>query len=64
MESMMRKGGKKKRHKKRKGALPSSKASLTPEKAGTILRHGSVRGHKLTKKQRGMFGSIRGKAGK
>lgn len=56
--------GKKKKKKRRQGSLPSSKASLTPHKAGEILRHGEVRGHPLTKKQRGLFGAIRGKAGK
>ena len=29
---------------------------LTVKKAKKILRHGSVRGHKLTKKQKGFFG--------
>ncbi len=31
-------------------------AKLTRAKAKKILRHGSVRGHKLTKKQKGLFG--------
>ena len=61
LEKMMGGGGKKRRRKKRKGALPSEKANLTPEKAGVILSHGEVRGHKLTKKQRGLMGAIRGK---
>ena len=34
---------------------PVSKA-----KAGEILRHGEVRGHTLTAKQKGLFGAIRG----
>lgn len=46
--------GKNRGKKKRRGA-PVSAA-----KAGEILRHGSVRGHKLTKKQKGFFGLIRG----
>lgn len=35
---------------------------LSKAKAGKILRHGSVRGHKLTKKQKGFFGARRGGA--
>lgn len=35
---------------------------LTKEKAKTILRDGSVRGHKLTKKQKGFFGARAGGA--
>lgn len=31
---------------------------LTPAKAGIMLREGSVRGHKLTEKQRGFFGAV------
>ena len=31
---------------------------LTKAKAKTMLREGSVRGHKLTKKQKGLFGLI------
>jgi len=31
--------------------------SLTKHKARKILRHGRVRGHKLTKKQKGFFGA-------
>ncbi len=34
--------------------------ALGPKKAKKILRHGSVRGHKLTKKQKGLFGVIAG----
>lgn len=30
---------------------------LTKAKAKKILKHGEVRGHKLTKKQRGFFGA-------
>ena len=38
---------------------------LTKKKARKILRHGSVRGHRLTKKQRGFFGArASGKAGR
>jgi len=33
---------------------------LTKKKAKKILRHGSVRGRKLTKKQKGLFGAIAG----
>ncbi len=33
------------------------KKKLTKRKARKILKHGSVRGHKLTKKQRGFFGA-------
>ena len=33
---------------------------LTKKKAGEILRHGTVRGKKLTKKQKGFFGARRG----
>ncbi len=33
------------------------KKKLTKAKARKILRHGSVRGKKLTKKQRGFFGA-------
>ena len=35
-------------------------APVSPAKAGEILRHGTVRGHKLTKKQKRLFGFIRG----
>lgn len=35
-------------------------AKLTRKKAKKILRHGSVRGKKLTKKQRGFFGARAG----
>lgn len=35
---------------------------LTVKKAKKILRHGSVRGHKLTKKQKGFFGARAGGA--
>ena len=34
---------------------------ISARKAREILRHGSVRGHKLTKKQRGMFGAAAGR---
>ena len=33
---------------------------LTVKKAKKILRHGSVHGHKLTKKQKGFFGARAG----
>lgn len=33
---------------------------LTPTKAGKILKHGSVHGKPLTKKQRGFMGAVRG----
>ena len=33
---------------------------LTKKKAKKILRHGSVRGKKLTKKQKGFFGAKAG----
>ncbi|MGH8744530.1 MAG: hypothetical protein ACREUY_09665 [Burkholderiales bacterium] len=33
---------------------------LTSGKAREILHHGTVRGHKLTKKQRGLFGAVAG----
>lgn len=35
---------------------------LTKAKARKILRDGSVKGHKLTKKQRGLFGAVAGGA--
>lgn len=42
--------------------LPSDK--VTPQKARAILKDGEVRGHKLTEKQRGLFGAAasRGKS--
>ena len=33
---------------------------ITVAKAKKILRHGEVRGHKLTKKQKGLFGARAG----
>ena len=36
-------------------------AKLSRKKAKEIMSHGSVRGHKLTKKQRGLFGAVAGK---
>jgi len=33
---------------------------LTKAKAKKILKHGSIRGHKLTKKQKGFFGARAG----
>lgn len=44
--------------------LPSTHAKITPHKAGVILKDGSVRGHKLTPKQKGFFGAIKGKESK
>jgi len=44
--------------------LPSTHAKVTPHKAKEILRHGSVRGHELTPKQRGFFGAVAGKGKK
>lgn len=41
--------------------LPSKHMDMSPEKARTILHDGSIRGHPLTSKQRGLFGSIAGK---
>jgi len=35
-------------------------AKLSAEKAKTILRDGTVRGHKLTAKQKAFFGAIAG----
>lgn len=35
---------------------------LTSSKAKEILRHGEVRGHKLSKKQKGFFGARAGGA--
>lgn len=37
-------------------------AKLTKAKAKKIIKHGSVRGKKLTKKQRGFFGARAGGA--
>ena len=37
-----------------------AKKKLTKRKARKILRHGSVRGKKLTKKQQGFFGLVAG----
>lgn len=61
MGKLMR-GGKKKRRRRKK--LPSRTAKLTSTKAREILRHGSVRGHKLTKRQRGFMGAVAGRGGK
>ena len=36
--------------------------TVTKKKAKKILEHGSVRGHKLTKKQKGFFGARAGGA--
>ena len=40
----------------------SKHKKLTSEKAKKILHHGEVRGHKLTKKQKGFFGARAGGA--
>lgn len=50
----------KKRSKKKK-RKKSASMDMSSEKAKKILRDGSVRGHKLSKKQRGLFGAIAGK---
>lgn len=39
-----------------------AKKKLTKTKAKKILRHGTVRGKKLTKKQKGFFGARAGGA--
>ena len=39
----------------------SDNLDMTPEKACLILKDGSVKGHRLTKRQRGMFGALCGK---
>ena len=44
--------------------LPSNQLHMSPEKAKTILRDGSVRGHPLTGPQKGLFGAIAGKGKK
>jgi hypothetical protein len=46
------------------GHKPSSKIKMSPEKAKKILKDNSVHGHPLTKKQKGLFGSIAGKSKK
>lgn len=35
-------------------------AKITKAKAKKILRHGTVHGKKLTKKQKGLFGAVAG----
>jgi hypothetical protein len=40
---------------------PSSHMDMSPEKARKILHDGEVHGHPLTKKQRGLFGSVAGR---
>lgn len=37
-------------------------AKISKHKAKKILKHGSVKGHKLTKKQKGFFGARAGGA--
>lgn len=44
--------------------LPSKHMDMSPEKARTILHDKSIRGHPLTEKQRGLFGSIASKGKK
>lgn len=39
---------------------PMNRNLVSRRKAGMILRHGMVRGHNLTRRQRGLFGLIRG----
>lgn len=56
MGKLMR--GKKKRRRKSKGGLPSSRSSLTAHKARKILHDKSVRGHPLTAKQRRFMGAV------
>lgn len=51
------------RKKKGKGK-PSKKLDMSPSKACKILKDGSVHGHPLTEKQRGMFGAKCGEKGK
>lgn len=38
--------------------MAKKRGSLTAKKAKKILKDGTVRGHKITKKQRGFFGVI------
>ncbi len=33
---------------------------VSKKKAGKILKHGTIRGKKITKKQKGMFGAVKG----
>ncbi len=40
--------------------LPSKSTSLSPEKAKKILQDGMIRGHKITKKQKGFFEAVAG----
>ena len=40
--------------------MAKKKKKLSSGKAKEILRHGSVKGHKLTKKQKGFFGAKAG----
>lgn len=44
----------------RKRLAKRAHGGLSPRKAKEILEHGEVRGHKLTKKQRGFFGARAG----
>ncbi len=42
----------------RKKKLLSSKIKMTPEKAGQILKDGTIYGKPITPNQRGLFGVI------
>lgn len=42
--------------------MTKKKKKLTAKKAKKILKDGSVRGHKLTKKQKKFFGAVAGGA--
>jgi len=41
-------------------AIREARKRVSKPKAKEILRHGEIRGHKLTKKQRGFFGARAG----
>lgn len=43
-------------------ARPSTGMDMSPDKAKTILHDGTVHGHPLTEKQRGLFGAIAGRS--
>lgn len=45
---------------KRSATRFSKKRGLSKQKAGEMLKHGEVRGHPLSMKQRGMFGAVKG----
>jgi len=48
------------RRRRRRKRRTKYKKRLTSRKAGKMLRHGKVRGKRLTRKQRGLFGLIAG----